>query len=86
MAAKNRLSRRQGALYTLPSQYASQGENVQKVRLLCRLRTNFWLLTNMFSHLFIPTLEALKMAKSLHCAETTHHSKTALGLNVLHIE
>ena len=60
MADKNRLSRRQGVLYTLPSQYASRGENVRKVRLLCRLWANFWLLTRMFSRLLSLMLEALK--------------------------
>ena len=60
MAAKNWLSRRQGALYTLSSQYVSRGENVRKEILLCRLWANFWLLTRMFSHLLRLTLEALK--------------------------
>ena len=35
------------------------GENARKVRLLCRLRANFWLLTRMFSLLLSLTLEAL---------------------------
>ena len=55
------------------------------VRLLCRLLANFWLLTSMFSRLLSLTLGPLKMVKSLCCAETTHHSKAALRLNVLHI-
>ena len=39
----------------------------------------------MFSHLLSLTLEALKMAKSSHCAETTHCSKAALRFKELHI-
>ena len=69
----------------LASRHASQGENALKVRLLCRLRTNFRLLTSMFSRLLSLTLEALKMAKSPNCAETTHRSKAAPRLKVRHI-
>ena len=42
------------------STVALRGENVRKVRLLCRLRANFWLLTSVFSHLLSLTLEAIK--------------------------
>ena len=41
------------------SWYASRGENARKVRLLCRLLTNFWLLTSMFSLLLSLTLGQL---------------------------
>ena len=72
-------------LLTLQSRYALQGENVRKKKLICRLRTNFWLLTSMFSHLLSLMLESLKMAKLPHCAETTHRSKATLCLKVLHM-
>ena len=59
MAAKN-VSSRLGALFTLPSWYASRGEDVWEVRLLYSLRDNFWLLTCMFSYLLSLTLHAFK--------------------------
>ena len=54
-------------------------------KITCRLQGHFSLLTSMFSHLLSVTLDALKMAKSPHCAETTHHSEAALYRKVLHI-
>ena len=41
-------------------------------KITCRLLGHFSLLTRLFSHLLSVMLEALKMDKSPHCAETTH--------------
>ena len=54
-------------------------------KITCRLLGHFSLLTRLFSHLLSVMLEALKMDKSPHCAETTHRSEAALYHKVLHI-
>ena len=54
-------------------------------KITCRLQGHFSLLTSMFSHLLSVMLEALKMDKSPHYAETTRRSEAALYRKVLHI-